>query len=142
MNSSSVLPGSCRLQAVKVRSDARGSLAAVEQADAGFPIERVYYIYGARPEAERGFHAHRELRQLAIAVAGSCTIDLDDGVRRACVSLSDPATGLVIGSMVWRVMRDFSPDCVLLVLASAAYEEADYIRSYDEFLAASGQRPR
>jgi hypothetical protein len=58
---------------------------------------------------------------------------LDDGHQREEVWLDSPTKGLLIGDLVWREMHDFSPDCVLLVLASEFYNEADYIRSYDEF---------
>ena len=39
--------------------------------------------------------------------------------------------------MQWHEMYDFSPDCVLLVLASDIYDESDYIRDYDQFIAAT-----
>jgi hypothetical protein len=60
---------------------------------------------------------------------------LDDGASRVKVRIDDPETGLTLGPMIWREMTDFSPDCVLMVLADAAYDEADYIRDYAEFLA-------
>jgi hypothetical protein len=72
---------------------------------------------------------------MAVTVAGSCTMLLDDGEQRIEVRLDDPATGLILGSMIWREMFDFSPDCVLMVLADAPYDEADYIRDYNEFIA-------
>ena len=37
-------------------------------------------------------------------------------------------------------MFDFSSDAVLMVLASDLYDESDYIRSYDEFLAWTQRR--
>ena len=116
-----------------VRGDDRGSLVAVEDAAIGFPIRRAYYIYGTQPGVARGFHAHRDLNQVAVAVAGSCAFVLDDGTDRARVVLDRPDRGLAIGSMTWREMHDFSPDCVLLVLASRPYDDADYIRDYDQF---------
>ena len=63
---------------------------------------------------------------------------LDDGSRRISMCLDDPATGLLIEPMVWHEMSDFSPDCVLLVLADAPYDEADYIRDHADFLALAG----
>ena len=115
--------------------DDRGSLVAVEAgSDVPFAINRVYYLYGTAPGAERGFHAHRTLQQLAVAVSGSCTFLLDDGTRQEEVRLDRPDTGLYIGAMVWREMRDFSPDCVVMVLASERYDERDYIRNRDDFL--------
>ncbi len=128
------LPKTCSLIDLTVHGDNRGSLIALEQGNGlPFGIERVYYIYGTAKDTARGFHAHHQLEQLAICVAGSCTMIVDDGLIRTSVSLNRPDRGLRIGSPVWREMIDFSADCVLLVLASAPYENADYIRDYDEF---------
>jgi len=115
------------------RGDDRGSLVALENHEVGFPIKRVYHIFHTVPGVTRGLHAHRDLRQVAVAVTGSCTFLLDDGTVRETVRLDDPTVGLVINSMVWREMSDFSPDCVLLVLASHNYDESDYIRDYEQF---------
>jgi dTDP-4-dehydrorhamnose 3,5-epimerase-like enzyme len=118
-------------------SDARGSLVALEdQKDVPFTIRRIYYIFGTKPDEQRGFHAHKDLTQLVVAVKGSCTFILDDGAERAEITLDNPARGLLVESMMWREMRNFSPDCVLMVLASAHYDESDYIRDYELFLKA------
>ena len=115
--------------------DARGSLVAIES-DIGipFPIRRVYYIFGTKEGVERGFHAHKDLQQIAVAVTGSCEMILDDGEEQKSVLLDRSTKGLYIGPGFWRVMCNFTPDCVLLVLADRHYDESDYIRSYDEFL--------
>ena len=84
----------------------------------------------------RGFHAHKNLRQVAVCVAGSCRFILDDGTKKEEVVLNSPATGLLIQGIVWREMHDFSSDCVLMVLADKYYDESDYIRKYDDFLGA------
>lgn len=98
-----------------------------------FDIKRVYYIFGTQPGISRGFHAHKKLQQVAVCVTGKCRMVLDDGQRREEVWLDSPTKGLLIGDLFWREMHDFSPDCVLLVLASDHYDETDYIRSYDSF---------
>lgn len=126
--------GHCRKLALPVMGDARGSLIALEEGGALPTIARVYYIYGTNSGASRGFHAHRLLQQLAVCVAGSCTIVVDDGIDRADVRLDRPDMGLAISPMIWREMHDFSPDCVLMVLASRPYEPADYIWDYGEFV--------
>ena len=119
----------------KPLGDARGSLVAIESdIQIPFPIRRVYYIFGTKEGVERGFHAHKDLQQIAIAVTGSCEIILDDGEEQKSVLLDNSTKGLYIGPGFWRVMRNFTPDCVLLVLADQHYDESDYIRSYDEFL--------
>lgn len=118
------------------RGDDRGGLVALEigrDKNIPFEVRRVYYIYQTEQYVSRGFHAHRNLQQVAICVNGRCRIVLDDGKRREEAWLDSPLRGLLIGNMVWRELHDFSPDCVVLVLASEHYDEADYIRSYDEF---------
>ncbi len=115
--------------------DERGSLVAIEELKTiPFQIKRVYYIYGTQEKVARGFHAHKKLQQLAICVAGKCKMILDDGTQREEVWLDSPNKGVLIGNQIWREMHDFSQDCVLLVLASEPYDEADYIRDYQEFL--------
>lgn len=115
--------------------DDRGSLVALESAKTvPFVIQRVYYLFGTKLGVARGFHAHQKLQQVAVCVTGRCRMVLEDGRRREEVWLNSPTEGLLIGNMVWREMHDFSPDCVLLVLASEHYDEADYIRNYEQFL--------
>lgn len=116
--------------------DDRGSLVAVEiglEKAIPFEIKRVYYIYRTEQGVSRGYHAHKELRQVAIAVAGSCEMVLDDGFQRESILLDNPTKGLKIDRMIWREMHNFSEDCVLLVLASEHYDEDDYIRDYETF---------
>lgn len=115
--------------------DIRGDLVALEAGTdiVPFEVKRVYYIFGVRPGITRGMHAHRKLRQLCICVCGSCDFVLDDGRSRETVRMDSPKKGLLLGNSIWREMKNFSPDCVLLVLVSAHYGEEDYIRSYEEF---------
>lgn len=118
-----------------VLGDDRGSLTALEaNKDIPFEIKRVYYIYGTADRVARGFHAHKELEQVAVCVSGQCRMLIDNGVARESVWLDSPSKAIYIGNMLWREMHDFSEDCVLLVLASAYYDELDYIRCYDDFL--------
>lgn len=119
----------------QVLGDERGSLVALEHGrNVPFDIRRVYYIYRTESGVSRGFHAHHNLRQVAMCVSGSCRMVLDDGVTREEVVMDCPTRGLLIEGLMWREMHDFSDDCVLLVLASELYDESDYIRDYDEFL--------
>lgn len=127
--------GKFELLNFKTLGDERGSLIAIEQGyNAHFQIKRVYYIFDTKEGVERGFHAHINLKQIAIAVKGSCTFVIDDGTKRAEVKLNNPNQGLLIEGLIWREMKDFSPDCVLVVLASEHYDESDYIRDYDKFI--------
>ena len=126
---------SYKLVDFKTLGDERGSLIAIEEGyNAPFDIKRVYYIFDTKVGVERGFHAHINLKQLAIAVKGSCTFVIDDGNSRNQIKLDNPNQGLLIEGLIWREMKDFSSDCVLVVLASQHYDESDYIRDYDKFL--------
>ncbi len=123
------------LQQFRVIGDERGSLISLECADnVPFIIRRVYYIFGTRADVSRGFHAHRDLQQLAICVSGKCRMTLDDGHSRQDVWLDEPNKGVLIRNLIWREMHDFSEDCVLMVLASGHYDESDYIRNYEDFV--------
>jgi dTDP-4-dehydrorhamnose 3,5-epimerase-like enzyme len=118
----------------KPLGDERGSLIAIEaEKSVPFQVRRVYYIFGTKAGVERGFHAHKALNQLAVAVTGSCEMVLDDGEIETTVLLDSAEKGVLIEPKVWHYMRNFSPDCVLLILADQHYDEADYIRNYDEF---------
>jgi dTDP-4-dehydrorhamnose 3,5-epimerase-like enzyme len=122
--------------------DERGNLVVIEaKRDVPFDIKRVYYLVRTLPGVPRGFHAHRTLQQVLVSVAGSCTILLDNGNHRVRVLLSDPTRGLLVEPMLWHEMHDFSSDCVLLVLAAAPYDEADYVRSYEEFIQLKAPNP-
>ena len=114
--------------------DDRGSLVALEgDVTIPFEIKRVYYLFGTKQDVTRGLHAHLALKQVMLCVTGSCKILLDDGIDRKTVVLDSPTKGLLVESLVWREMSQFSSDCVLLVIASEHYDESDYIRDYDKF---------
>lgn len=124
-----------RLVDFETLGDERGSLIAIEEGyNAPFQIKRVYYIFDTKKGVERGFHAHINLKQMCIVVKGSCIFVLDDGYKREEIKLDNPNQGLYIEGLIWREMKDFSEDCVLVVLASEHYDESDYIRDYDKFL--------
>ena len=114
--------------------DERGSLFALESnKNIPFDIKRVYCIFVTKDGVSRGFHAHRNLKQVAVCITGSCRFVLDDGKYRESIILDDPLKGILIEGLVWREIYDFTPDCVLMVLASDHYDEKDYIREYENF---------
>lgn len=118
-----------------VHGDKRGSLVAIEHnIDIPFNVLRTYYIYGTKKNISRGLHAHKKLKQILIAVSGSMSITCEYKNKKEYYRLNSPEKGILIEGMVWREMFDFSPDCVLLVLANEHYNEQDYIRNYEEFL--------
>ncbi len=115
--------------------DDRGQLIALEEFnDIPFRIKRVYYMYDTAVGVVRGKHAHKSLEQILICIHGTCKIRLDNGWEKKIVNLEKPYEGLYVANNMWREMYDFSPDAVLMVLASDVYDEKDYIRDYDEFL--------
>lgn len=128
----------CRMIDLPVISDPRGDLTFIEGGrHVPFSIARVYYLYNVPVDAERGGHAHRELEQVIFALSGSFRIRVDDGREREEHWLRDPRRGLYVSRLVWREMDSFSQGAVCMVLASRPYEEADYFRDYDAFLAAA-----
>ena len=116
--------------------DERGKLIPLEASgvEVPFEVKRVYYIFDTTPGTVRGKHAHRQLKQLLVCVSGACTIvcEMPDGTRSEH-RLDWPTKGLIIEGVVWREMKDFSKDAVLMVLASEHYDPADYIRDYAAF---------
>ena len=101
-----------------------------------FDIKRIYYINNLDNRSSiRGKHAHRTLRQVIFCINGAFTLSLDDGETRQDVFMVHDNIGIVLDPMLWHTMHDFSSGCVLLVVASDFYDERDYIRNYDEFLA-------
>lgn len=115
--------------------DDRGQLVALEEfKDIPFRIKRVYYMYDTANGITRGYHAHKSLQQILICICGSCKVRLDNGKEKKVVPLEKPYEGLYVSNNIWREMFDFSPNAVLMVLASELYDEMDYIRNYDDFL--------
>jgi len=113
--------------------DPRGNLAVIEKNCLPFEIKRVYYLYDVPSHAFRGGHAHKEQQELLIALSGSFEVSLDDGEKKKTIMLNKPDKGLIITTGIWRELENFSSGAVCLVLASDVFDEADYIRNYDEF---------
>jgi dTDP-4-dehydrorhamnose 3,5-epimerase-like enzyme len=131
----------CRIIELPRITDPRGNLTFIEgQRHVPFDIARVVNLYDVPGGETRGGHAHRELQQVIIAVAGSFDVVVDDGTHRERFSLNRSYYGLYVPPMIWREMEDFSSGSVSLVLASHAYDEADYYRDYDEFVRAAHDR--
>jgi len=128
------------LRAIPSVANALGSIGVLEDsALVPFTIHRVYYIYAVPEGSERGSHAHKKLEQFIVAASGSFTVELDSGTTKESFVLDSPSVGLYVPPGMWRDLKDFSPNTVCLVLASTKYDEADYLRNYDEFLSWVGQ---
>jgi hypothetical protein len=125
-----------RLVDLRRIANPRGNLTPIEAGiDVPFDIRRVYYLYDVPGGESRGGHAHRELEQFIVAASGSFEVLLDDGTDKASYFLNRSYYGLYLPKMIWRELVNFSSGSVCLVLASAHYDESDYFRSYEEFLA-------
>lgn len=124
----------CKLISLPRIQDPRGNLTFIEGAShVDFEIRRVYYLYDVPGGSERGGHAHKDLRQLIIAMSGSFDVLLDDGDERKRFHLNRSYVGLYVCPMIWRQLDNFSSGSVCMVLASNRYDESDYYRDYDKF---------
>ncbi len=114
--------------------DKRGQLGTLEATKFGFIARRFYFLTGTSTEQTRGHHAHKALQQCLFAQSGSVTVDLEchNGTKLS-FTLNGPGMALLIPPGCWRILRDFTADAVIGVLASHAYDEQDYIRDYEAF---------
>ena len=112
----------------------RGNLSVIENDTIPFDIKRVYYLYDVPSGAERGGHAHKKLQQFLVALSGSFDVVLKDGTSETIITLNKPNIGLLIPTGIWRELQNFSSGSVCLVLASAVFEEEDYIRDFNQFV--------
>ncbi|WP_445153184.1 sugar 3,4-ketoisomerase [Aeromonas hydrophila] len=118
--------------------DERGCISIAEKGQQfDFDVKRIFFLSGVALGQERGHHAHEELQQIIFATSGSFTIELDDGSDRISFQLASGGQGVFVNGPVWRVMRDFSPDAVMMVLCDRVYADDKVIRSYDDFLRGS-----
>ena len=120
--------------------DERGHLVVVEgNRDIPFEIKRVFYIYGSDREVIRGRHANYHSEFVLINVAGTSKVRVDDGKHQKVFDLDRPHIGIYLPKMIWKDMYAFSEDSVLLCLSSEHYDNAEYIRDYDEYIRVIGQ---
>jgi dTDP-4-dehydrorhamnose 3,5-epimerase-like enzyme len=125
----------CKILNFNDLGDERGNLVVIEgEESVPFEIKRVFYIYGSDATVMRGQHANRESEFVLVNVSGTSKVRIDNGHEQYIVELNKPRMGLYIPKMIWKDMYDFSPDSVLLVLASTHYDGNEYIRNYEEYL--------
>lgn len=125
----------CRIINLPKISDPRGNLTFIEgEQHIPFNVKRVFYLYDVPTGEDRGAHAHKELHQFLVCLSGSFDVHLEDGINKKIVHLNRPWVGLYIPPMVWGAEVNFDPGSVCLVMASDRYDEADYIRDYDQFV--------
>jgi UDP-2-acetamido-3-amino-2,3-dideoxy-glucuronate N-acetyltransferase len=127
------------LHELKCVQDMRGSLSVGEfGSDIPFEVKRYFVVYDVPSVEIRGEHAHRLCEQFLVAVRGSVHVVADDGRRREQFVLDRPGLGLYLPPMTWGIQYRYTPDAMLLVLASRPYEAGDYVRDYEQFLALAG----
>lgn len=125
----------CTLIYLDKHHSEKGNISVVQNIkDIPFEVKRVYYLYDVPGGESRGGHAHYELEQLIVAVSGSFDVVIDDGNIKRAFTLNRPYQGILVAPGLWRELNNFSSGSVCLVLASMKYDEADYIRSYEEFI--------
>ena len=114
--------------------DDRGNLSFFENSkQIPFDIQRVYWIYDVPGGEVRGGHAYRQLSEVIVALSGSFEVILHDGTEEKRFMLNRSYTGLYVPSMMWRRLENFSTNAMALIAADAAYDEADYIRDFNDF---------
>lgn len=130
----------CKIIELPKISDPRGNLSFIEGGiHIPFDIKRAYYLYDVPGGSDRGSHAHKNLHQFIVAMSGSFDVMLDDGKEQKRFHLNRSYYGLYVCPMMWRHLDNFSSGAVCMVLASEHYDEADYVRSYEEFLSLAQQ---
>jgi len=110
---------------LKTFSEQRGNLTVIEK-EIPFEIKRIFYIYGV-DDSVRGGHRHHTTVQAAICIHGSCIVSNNDGEKQEDFLLDHPGKCLILETKDWHTMHHFTPDAVLLVLASTTFDAADYI---------------
>ena len=131
----------CKILNLHKIGDKRGNLSFVEEmAHIPFAAERTYWIYDVPGGESRGGHAYKENEEFIIALSGSFDVFVDDGVHKRTYSLNRSYYGLYVPKGVWRELSNFSTNSLALILASTAYNAADYIRNYLEFKSFRNER--
>lgn len=126
----------CSMISLPINHQANGNLTAISNGNqVPFDVKRVYYLYDVPGGFSRGGHGHLELQQLIVALSGSFDITVDDGKVKRTFHLSRPNMGLYMPSGLWRELDNFSSGSICFVLASIEYDEKDYFRDYDKFVA-------
>lgn len=129
-------PSGAVLYDIPYFADVRGAMNVLEiTRELPFECQRIFYTYTVPEGSVRGEHAHKKCEQFLIAIRGEVHVAVDDGTCRDEIVLDSPSKGLHLPAGCWGEEFSHSPDCILLVLASLPYENEDYIRKYEDFLA-------
>ncbi len=128
----------CKTVFMKKNAEEDGVLYVMEHGrEVPFPIERIFLVANVKPGRSRGDHATRETRLILFPVSGSCTVVADNGAERESFRMDDPSRGLLVEPMVWRSMRDFTPDCVMMAVCDRPFAPGrETIDDYEAYLKA------
>lgn len=125
----------CSIIELPKHHHAEGNLTVIQNSiQLPFDVKRVFYLYDIPGGESRGAHAHKECHQFLIAASGSFEVFVDDGNAKRTIQLNRPFYGLHVPPGIWAAEQSFSSGSVCLVLASAPYDESDYIRNYEDYL--------
>lgn len=124
----------CKIINLPNLGDIRGNLCVVEGGKTiPFEIARVFYMFGTDQNSIRGQHANKNSAFVMICLAGSCKVEITDGVRTTVVELDSPLKALYVPKLLWKNMYDFSSDSALLVMSNTHYDGKEYLRDFEEY---------
>lgn len=125
----------CKVITLPTKADDRGKLGVIESNQhVPFAINRIFYIYDVPEKKSRGAHAHKALEQFIMCFGPGIDIEVDDGKEKKYFHLSSPNEGLYIPPLIWTSVLNIKLNSFCVVLASAPYDESDYLRDYEVFL--------
>ena len=121
------------IQFPKIGNSSQGYISLAENETLPFEVKRIYWTYFTPEDVERGGHAHHDLEQILVAVAGKIIVntELPDGSKNTFI-LESPKQGVYLPKYSWHIMQ-YSHNAVQMCIASMVYDERDYIRDYNEF---------
>lgn len=129
----------CRVIDLERHQAPTGTLTVAQNSnELPFAIRRIFYIYDVPAMAERGGHSHYEMEEMIVAATGCFDVTVSDGHNERTFTLRNPSQALYIPAGLWRTIENFSAAGVALCLSSTLYDEADYVREYNEFLKLKG----
>lgn len=112
--------------------DSTGKLVVAGD-ELNFDIKRVFWIYDVEEGGQRGNHANIASKKIVVCLKGRVEVELEDlHGEKSYYTLSRKNEGLLIPVLYWNRIR-FLDGAVLMCIASEEYNEADYIRNYEEF---------
>ncbi len=114
--------------------DPRGNLSFLQNNDQiPFEVKRVYWIYDVPGGETRGGHAYHNLSEVIISLSGSFDVVVNDGREEKIITLNRSYYGLYVPKMIWRQLQNFSTNSLAFIAADHGYDEADYIRDFEQF---------